>query len=340
MKDLQKLFISELRDIYDGEQRLVEALPEMEARAGSEGLKQAFQEHLGQTRNHVHRLEEVFQEIGEAPKRKSCAGIHGIVHEGKKAAADFAGSPTLDTVLMAAGQKAEHYEIASYGSLCAWAKRLGQDRALQALKENLKEEKQTSERLTALAEAAPPADGKDLRRLFNAQLREMNDAEHLLAQGLAELAFYAVSKPLKFAFRHHLKQTDKHFARVEKVFRTAGLNPDRRRCDGIEGILDEAQTAVMEFLGNSALDAALIAEGQKAEHYEMATYEALCSWARELGDTRAVSLLEDNLREEKRTDKALTFLAELSRNRTAARRDSPKKTEEEAAFAKAITHGP
>jgi ferritin-like metal-binding protein YciE len=95
----------------------------------------------------------------------------------------------------------------------------------------------------------------------------------------------------------------------------------------------------MEFLDNSALDAALIAAAQKAEHYEITSYRMLCSWARELGMERVMSLVEENLSDEEQTDKALTVVADFSRNPSAARHDSPKKSDEEAALAKAITHG-
>ncbi len=339
MNDLEKLLVSELRDIYDGEQRLVDGLAQMESVAESAPLKAAFREHREQTKIHIQRLEEILHQLGEPAKRKSCFGIEGILHEARRMIDENSGHSTLEAALIICGQKAEHYEIAAYGSLCSWAKELGQDDALQMLKENLKEEKQTSERLSRLAEA-PPAATDDLEKLFNKQLREMNDAEHMLAQGLAELEYYATSKPLKLALGYHLKQTEKHSKRLEKVFSKIGSSPDRRACDGIEGIIDEAQVAVEEFLGNSALDAALIAAGQKAEHYEMATYTALCSWASELGHKDSVSLLEGNLKEERRADQALTLLAELSRNPEAARHDGPKKTGEEAEFMKAITHGP
>ena len=178
----------------------------------------------------------------------------------------------------------------------------------------------------------------DLRRLFVRQLREACDMEHLLINALAELAFYADSRVLKFAFKHHRSQTEQHAERIQKVFREIGESPDRRPCKGIEGIIDDAQVGVLEFLGNSALDATLIAAAQKAEHYEIATYGTLCCWAKVLGETKSVSLLKKNLSDEKTTDKLLSFAAELLRNPKAKRSESPKRSTETAEFLKLATH--
>lgn len=154
MNDLEKLFVSELKDIYDGEQQLVKALGELEKNAVSEELKSAFHEHQEQTRNHVNRLESIFEEIGESPKRKTCHGIEGIVDEGQMIAKEFSGNAALDAALIAAGQKAEHYEITSYGTLCTWAEEIGNAAVLRLLKENLSEEKEADAKLTHLAESA------------------------------------------------------------------------------------------------------------------------------------------------------------------------------------------
>src|SRR5690348_4566440 len=102
MNDLEKLFVSELKDIYDGEQQLVKALSEMEKTAGSNQLKTAFHQHLEETRNHVNRLENVFREIGETPKRKTCKGLEGIIDEGQLVAKEFADNSALDAALIAA----------------------------------------------------------------------------------------------------------------------------------------------------------------------------------------------------------------------------------------------
>ncbi len=153
MNDLEKLFLSELKDIYDGEKQLEKALPEMEEAAESRELKDAFHQHLDQTRNHVNRLEQVFRVIGAEPRRKTCKGLEGIIDEGENMASEFEGNKAIDAALIAAGQKAEHYEITSYGTLCSWAEQMGNTQVAQLLKENLSEEKATDERLTRLAES-------------------------------------------------------------------------------------------------------------------------------------------------------------------------------------------
>jgi ferritin-like metal-binding protein YciE len=153
MNDLEKLFVTELEDMYDGEQQLVDALSEMEESAASGELKNAFHEHLEQTRTHVNRLESVFRAIGQEPHRRSCKGLEGIIDEGEKLAKEFRGNSALDAGLIASGQKAEHYEITSYGSLCSWAEELGNSQVAALLQQNLQEEKETDERLTRLAES-------------------------------------------------------------------------------------------------------------------------------------------------------------------------------------------
>ncbi len=154
MNDLEKLFLAELKDIYDGEKQIEKALPTMEESAVSSGLKAAFHEHLQQTRTHVNRLETVFRELGQEPSRKSCKGLEGIIDEGESIAKEFRDNSALDAALIEAGQKVEHYEITSYGTLCSWAEQLGNMRVANLLKENLSEEKTTDERLTSLAETS------------------------------------------------------------------------------------------------------------------------------------------------------------------------------------------
>lgn len=154
MNDLEKLFVSELKDLYDCEQQLVKALPEMEKNASSGQLKTVFHEHLAETKNHVNRLERVFKTIGETPKRKSCKAMEGIIDEGQMVAAEFSENSALDAALIAAGQKAEHYEITSYGSLRAWANELGKQEIVDILEETLAEEKQADQKLNRLAKEA------------------------------------------------------------------------------------------------------------------------------------------------------------------------------------------
>jgi ferritin-like metal-binding protein YciE len=352
MNDLHKLFLSELNSIYDGEQQLVDGLQELEQTSTSPELKDAFRNHLEQTKNHATRIEQAFHDLDKAPTHKRCHGIEGILHEGRTVAADFEDEPALDALLIASAQKAEHYEITTYGTLCTWAKELGHKRALELLKQNLKEEKEADIKLSELAESSQNAKARQthsntghgrrpssaLKLAFVRELREMLDAEHLLISTLAEVAYYADSPIVKFAARHHRSQTKKHAERLQRVFSEIGEIADRKPCEGIEGIIDDAQVAVEEFLGNPALDAAMIAAAQKAEHYEITTYGTLCTWAKELGQGTALSLLKDNLSDEKQTDHLLSLAAELLLNPKAKRHESVKRSFEMAEFVKTATH--
>ena len=152
MNDLHELFIEELSDIYDAEKQLIKALPKMAKHAESEELQTAFEAHLDQTKRQKERLDQVFEVLGEKPKRKHCKAMEGLIAEGEELAGELEESSALDAGLICAAQKVEHYEIASYGCLCTWAKEMGHDEALRILKENLKEEKDTDEHLTDLAE--------------------------------------------------------------------------------------------------------------------------------------------------------------------------------------------
>ena len=151
MNDLEKLFVGELADIYDAEHQLTKALPKMADMAKSEELRSAFELHLQETKDHARRLEEVFRSVGESPRRKSCKGMAEVIDEGELIGAEFKENSALDAGLVCAAQKVEHYEITSYGALCTWAKELGKQEALSLLKQNLKEEKETDEKLTRLA---------------------------------------------------------------------------------------------------------------------------------------------------------------------------------------------
>lgn len=152
MQDLQELFLAELADIYHAEKQLTKALPKMAKAAGSDELRSAFQEHLEQTEGQIDRLEEVFDLFDKPAKGKKCEGMEGIIGEAETTAQEFKKSSALDAALIAAAQKVEHYEIASYGCLCTWAEELDATEALKLLKQNLSEEKQTDEKLTELAE--------------------------------------------------------------------------------------------------------------------------------------------------------------------------------------------
>jgi ferritin-like metal-binding protein YciE len=150
---LHDAFLDELRDAYDSEKQLTKALPKMAKAATSPVLRDAFQAHLEETRGHVNRLEQVMEGLGEKVRGKHCDGIEGIIEEGQAVMEeDFDGS-TMDACLIAAGQRAEHYEIAAYGTLVAWATAMGHTEAAGLLQETLDEEKAADEKLTALAEA-------------------------------------------------------------------------------------------------------------------------------------------------------------------------------------------
>jgi ferritin-like metal-binding protein YciE len=148
---LKELYVEELKDIYNAENQLVKALPKMAKAATSEELKQGFEEHLEQTRIHVERLDKVFKALGESAKGKKCKGMEGLVEEGSEVMEeDFEGS-TMDAALIGAAQRVEHYEIAAYGTVIAFAKALGEEEQAEILKETLDEEKDTDEKLTELA---------------------------------------------------------------------------------------------------------------------------------------------------------------------------------------------
>ena len=151
---LHELFLDELADMFDAEQQLVKALPKLAKAAHNEELREAFESHLRETENHVNRLEQVFELLGETPKRKKCEGMKGMIDESKEILSEHKDSEETDAALICAAQKAEHYEIASYGCLCTWAEQMGHDEALDLLKENLAEEKAADEKLTEIARAS------------------------------------------------------------------------------------------------------------------------------------------------------------------------------------------
>jgi ferritin-like metal-binding protein YciE len=149
---LRELYIDELKDIYNAESQLVKALPKMAKAATSQELRQGFEEHLEQTKGHVQRLEQIFQKLEESPKGKKCKGMEGLVEEGSEVMGeDFEGS-LMDAALIGAAQRVEHYEIAAYGTVCAFAEELGEGEHAALLKETLEEEKETDEKLTKLSE--------------------------------------------------------------------------------------------------------------------------------------------------------------------------------------------
>jgi ferritin-like metal-binding protein YciE len=149
---LKELYVDELKDLYSAENQLVKALPKMAKAASSEELRQGFEDHLEQTRGHVQRLEKIFESLGESPKGKKCKGMVGLIEEGKEVMGeDFEGA-LMDAALIGAAQRVEHYEMAAYGTVCAFAKELGETKHESLLTETLEEEKETDEKLTKLSQ--------------------------------------------------------------------------------------------------------------------------------------------------------------------------------------------
>lgn len=153
LTSLDDLFVHELRDIYDAESQIVEALPKMARAAINPDLKRAFEEHRKQTETHIQRLEKVFKLLGVAARGTTCDGMAGLLEEGSKVMKADAQPEVLDAALIGAAQKVEHYEIASYGCLCTYAEMLGYDQAHDLLGLTLDDEETTDQQLTELAEA-------------------------------------------------------------------------------------------------------------------------------------------------------------------------------------------
>ena len=149
---LHDAFIEELRDTYDAERQLIKALPKLAKAASSPELRDAFESHLEETKGQIERLESVFQSLEEKARGKHCAGIAGIIQEGAAIIQEDFDDTTMDACLIAAGQRAEHYEIAAYGTLVAWARAMGHNEAADTLQETLDEEKAADEKLSSLAE--------------------------------------------------------------------------------------------------------------------------------------------------------------------------------------------
>jgi ferritin-like metal-binding protein YciE len=149
---LRELYLDELRDLYSAESQLVRALPKMAKEANSDELRGGIEEHLEQTKGHVERLEQIFETMDESPKGKKCVGMEGLIKEGGEVMdEDFEGA-VMDAALIGAAQRVEHYEIAAYGTVIAFAEQLGESEHVSLLKETLEEEKETDQKLTSLSE--------------------------------------------------------------------------------------------------------------------------------------------------------------------------------------------
>ncbi len=158
MKTLKTLFLTELSDIYDAEKRIAKALPKLAKAATCNDLKKAFASHLEETKGHITKLEEVFTCFDIKAKGTTCEATVGLLKEGDEIAKGFKGSPAINAALIAAAQKVEHYEMATYGCLHEWAELLGSKRAASLLKEILKEEKGANKSLNDLAHSKSNAE--------------------------------------------------------------------------------------------------------------------------------------------------------------------------------------
>lgn len=141
-----------MRDTYDAEKQITKALPKMAEAASSSELRQAFEEHLEQTKNHVQRLEQIFKALNESPKGESCDGMEGLIDEGSALMDEDLDPEALDAGLIAAAQRVEHYEMAAYGTVRTYANILRDTNATSLLQETLNEEKEADRKLTGLAE--------------------------------------------------------------------------------------------------------------------------------------------------------------------------------------------
>ena len=148
---LKHLYVEELKDLYSAEGQLVRAIPKMAHAATSADLRAGFERHLEQTKEHVTRLEEIFKALGESPNGKKCHGMEGLIKEGAELIAEDPAPEELDAGLIAAAQHVEHYEMAGYGCVSAYAKLLGEEHALLLLRRTFEEEKETDKKLTQLS---------------------------------------------------------------------------------------------------------------------------------------------------------------------------------------------
>jgi ferritin-like metal-binding protein YciE len=173
VESLRDLYIEQLRDLYNAEQQLVKALPKMAKAASSEELKAAFEDHLGQTRQHVQRIETIFEQMGEKAQGKKCKAMEGLVEEGGEVIEENMVDGIKDAALIAAAQRVEHYEIAGYGCVRAYATKLGDNDAASLLTQTLDEEKEADQTLNDIAEElnieVPLEDQSEKRTASNIQ---------------------------------------------------------------------------------------------------------------------------------------------------------------------------
>jgi ferritin-like metal-binding protein YciE len=153
MESLEELLQEEVKDLYDAEKQLTKALPKMIKKATADALKEALESHLRETEQHVERLEQIFEQLEMPARGKKCQGMQNLIAEGNDMIGDAEDDAVRDAVMIAAAQKAEHYEIASYGTVRTWANVLGKTDIAELLEETLEEEKAADEKLTSIAES-------------------------------------------------------------------------------------------------------------------------------------------------------------------------------------------
>lgn len=151
--DLHELFLDQLADVYNAEQQLTKALPKMAKAAESDELREVIESHLEETEEHVSRIEQIAEELDVTLKRKTCPAMKGLIEEGEELIKETKGTSAIDAAIIAAGQKVEHYEIATYGTLATWAEHMGHDEAAQLLRQTEEEESAADEKLTNVAES-------------------------------------------------------------------------------------------------------------------------------------------------------------------------------------------
>jgi ferritin-like metal-binding protein YciE len=154
MKTMEDLFYALLQDVYFAEKKLVKTLPKMAKAAANQKLEKAFKDHLKQTEGHVGRLEQAFEMLGKRAKAKRCDAMLGLIAEGEEVISDVKDEDVKDAGILAAAQAVEHYEIARYGTLCAWANLIGKANIARLLHKTLEEEKEADELLSAIADAS------------------------------------------------------------------------------------------------------------------------------------------------------------------------------------------
>jgi len=153
LDSLDKLFLEELKDVYNAEKQIVAALPRMAKAAETPELKKAFTNHLRETEGHVNRLEQIFKELGQTARGKKCKGMEGLLEEGKEILEEDGEPAVIDAALISAAQRVEHYEIAAYGCLRTYAQLLGYSQAEKLLQQTLAEEEAADKKLTQIGES-------------------------------------------------------------------------------------------------------------------------------------------------------------------------------------------